>query len=104
MKASRSDPLQMLGLAARAGAVVPGSGRVVDAVRAGGVSLVVVAEDVTANGRDRVVPVLERAGVRWTERYTRAQLGRAVGRSPLAAVAVVDAGFGDRLVELLGEV
>ncbi len=93
----------MLGLAARAGAVVPGSGRVVSAVRSGGVAYVVVAEDLTATGRDKVVPVLERAGVRWTERFTRAQLGRAVGRSPLAAVAVMDAGFGDRLATLLGE-
>ena len=101
--AQRGPALQLLGLATRAGAVVPGTGRVVDAIRAGAARYVVVAEDLTATGRDKVVPLLEREGVRWTERFTRAELGSAVGRSPLAAVAVVDAGFGDRLAELLGD-
>ncbi len=101
---SRGEPaLQLLGLAARAGAVAAGTGRVVDVVRAGGAAYVVVAADLTATGRDKIIPLLEREGVRWTERFTRAELGRAVGKSPLAAVAVADAGFGDGLAALLGD-
>lgn len=93
--------LQLLGLAARAGAVVPGTGRVADAVRAGRVAFALVASDLTATGRAKLVPVLEREDVPYRVAFTRAELGRAVGRSPLAAVGVVDPGFGDRLAALL---
>ncbi|MFO7892970.1 MAG: L7Ae/L30e/S12e/Gadd45 family ribosomal protein [Longimicrobiales bacterium] len=100
----REEPgLQLLGLAARAGAVAPGTARVVAGIRAGEVAFAVVAEDLTATGRAKLVPLLEREGVRHAVRFTRAQLGRAVGKSPLAAVGVADAGFGDRLAALLGD-
>lgn len=81
---------------------MPGTERVVTAVRAGAARFVVVAADLTPTGRDKLVPLLEREGVAYVERFTRNRLGGAVGRSPLAAVAVVDAGFGDRLAALLG--
>ena len=100
---SPGEPLQLLGLATRAGAIVPGTANVVRAARAGELSFAVVAEDLTATGRDKLVPVLDREGVRYVARYARAELGRAVGKSPLAAVGVVDAGFGDRLAALLGD-
>lgn len=93
--------LQLLGLAARAGSVVPGTRQVVDGTRAGRVAFVLVASDLTATGRAKLVPVLEREGVPHAVQYTRAELGRAVGRSPLAAVGIVDPGFGDRLATLL---
>lgn len=95
--------LQLLGLAARAGSVVPGTGQVVDGTRAGRVAFVVVASDLTSTGLAKLVPVLEREGVRHVVRYTRAELGRAVGKSPLAAVGIADPGFGDRLAALLEE-
>ena len=98
------DPvLQLLGLAARAGAVVPGTGQVVDAVRGGRAAFALVADDLTETGRSKLVPLLEREGVPYRVRHSRAQLGQAVGRSPLAAVAVVDAGFGERLSTLLAD-
>lgn len=64
-------------------------------------SLVLVARDLTATGRDKLIPMLESRGVPHAVRYTRAELGLAVGRSPLAAVAVIDAGFATRLRALL---
>lgn len=103
MTASGDPALQLLGLAARAGAVVPGTGRVVAGVRAGEVVFAVVADDLTATGRAKLIPLLEREGVEYAVRFTRAQLGRAVGKSALAAVGVADAGFGDRLAALLGD-
>lgn len=72
-----------------------------EAVRAGEARLVLIAEDLTATGFDKVVPVVESRGVPHVIRYTRAELGGAVGRSPLAAVAVTDRGFADRLKALL---
>lgn len=92
--------LQLLGLAARAGAALPGTGRVVDGVRAGQVKFALVAADLTDTGRAKLVPVLEREAVPYRVQFSREQLGRAVGKSPLAAVGVVDAGFGERLEAL----
>lgn len=70
-------------------------------MRAGEARLVLVAADLTETGRDKLVPMMESRGVPHVVRYTRAELGVAVGRSPLAAVAVTDRGFADRLKALL---
>ena len=80
---------------------MPGTERVREAVRAGEARLVLVASDLTETGRDKLVPALEGRGVPHAVRYTRAELGGAVGRGPLAAVAVTDRGFADRLKALL---
>lgn len=93
--------MQLLGLAARAGAVVPGTERVRETVRAGRVRFALVAEDLTDTGRDKLVPLLEGRNVPYVVRYDRTDLGRAVGRSPLAVVGVVDSGFAERLNALL---
>ena len=101
MTGSGDSALQLLGLAARAGALAPGTSQVVEAARAGRLAFALVATDLTATGRAKLLPVLERTGVRHVVQYTRAELGRAVGRSPLAAVGVADPGFGDRLAALV---
>ncbi len=73
------------------------------AVHRGQVQFAVVAADLSANGRDRVVPLLERAGVAFVERYTRVALGEAVGRGPIGAAGVVDEGLARRVREELAE-
>lgn len=81
--------------------MVPGTERVREAVRAGRVHYALVAADLTATGRDKLVPLLEGREVSYSVGYTRADLGRAVGRAPLAAVALTDEGFARRLEALL---
>lgn len=93
--------LGLLGMAARAGAIVPGTERVREAVRGGGVRLVLVATDASGNSREKLLPLLEARGVSHVIQYDRNELGAAVGRSPLSAVAVVEATFADRLRALL---
>jgi ribosomal protein L7Ae-like RNA K-turn-binding protein len=93
--------LRLLGLAARAGRVVPGTERVREAVRAGGVQFVVVAADASAGAMDKLLPLLERRGVAHAVDFDRAALGGAVGRAPLSAVGVSDASLARRLRELL---
>ena len=100
-KTSPDAALGLLGLATRAGATVPGTERVRAAVRAGEARLVLIATDLTETGLDKLVPVAEGRSVPYAVRYTRAELGGAVGRSPLAAVAVTDRGFAERLKALL---
>lgn len=93
----------MLGLAARAGALAPGTPAVRQANREGRVRFAIVASDLTATGRDKLVPSLEGRGVPYAVRYTKTELGVAVGRAPLAAVGIVEAGFADRLRTLLAD-
>ncbi len=95
--------LRLLGLAARAGAILPGTERVREAARTGDARLVIVAGDASGNTRDKLIPLLEARGVPHALAYDRARLGDAVGRGPLGAVAVVDASFAARLGELRGE-
>ncbi len=95
--------LRLLGLAARAGAVLPGTERVREAARAGDVRLVVVAGDASGNTRDKLIPLLEARGVPYALACDRARLGEAVGKAPLGAVAVLDTSFATRLRELLAQ-
>ena len=95
--------LQLIGLAARAGAIAWGTERVRDATRKGRVRFAVVAADLTDTGRDKLIPLLEGRGVDFAVRYTRAELGSAVGRGPLAAIGVTHSGFAERLEALLRE-
>jgi ribosomal protein L7Ae-like RNA K-turn-binding protein len=99
--AARDRALGMLGMAARAGAILPGTERVREAVRGDGARLVIVAADASANSRDKLLPLLAARGVSHVIRYSRNELGAAVGRGPLSAVAVVERELADRLVMLL---
>jgi ribosomal protein L7Ae-like RNA K-turn-binding protein len=72
-----------------------------DGVRSGRVHLALVASDLTETGRDKLVPLLEARDVPYRMGYGKDALGRAVGKSLLAAVGVVDSGFAERLLALL---
>ena len=65
------------------------------------VRFALVAADLTETGRDKLVPLLDGREVPYVVRFDRNTLGRAVGKSPLAAVGVVDSGFAERLKALL---
>ena len=93
--------LRLLGLAARAGAIFPGTERVREAVRAGEARFVIVAGDASDNTRAKLIPLLQARGVAHALAYDRTRLGAAIGRAPMGAVAVSDASFAGRLRELL---
>lgn len=93
--------LGLLGMAARAGAIVTGTDRVRTAVRGGGLKLVLLATDASDNSREKLLPLLVARGVSHVIRYDRNELGAAVGRGPLSAVGLVDHALADRLQVLL---
>lgn len=98
-----SDPaLRLLGLAARAGGVVPGTERVREAARGGHLHLALVAVDASANAQDKLLPLLEARRVPHLIVFTRAELGGAVGRGPLSAVGLTEASLAKRVRELIG--
>ncbi|HEU5210243.1 MAG TPA: ribosomal L7Ae/L30e/S12e/Gadd45 family protein [Longimicrobiales bacterium] len=93
--------LRLLGLAARAGAVLSGTERVREAARAGALHFVLVADDISANTRDKLIPLLTSRSVPHREVATRAVLGGAVGRPPASALGITDAGLARKLEQLL---
>ena len=105
MKESRrkAEPvLRLLGLAARAGSIVPGTDRVRIALRREELQLVLVAGDASANAQDKLLPLLEARRVPYRVVFTRAEIGMAVGRSPLSAIGLIDASLAQRVSELIG--
>lgn len=95
-----AELLRLLGLAARAGAIVPGSERVREAAHAGELRFAVVAADASGHRRDRLVPLLNGLGVPHVVAFDRVRIGHAVGRAPLGAVGIKEVTFADRLAVL----
>ena len=93
--------LGLLGVAARAGAVITGTDRVREAARGDGLRFVLLATDASENSREKLVPLLVARGISHETRYDRNELGAAVGRGPLSAVGVLDRALADRLQVLL---
>ena len=95
-RAERPD-LRLLGLAARAGALVYGTDLVRRAVRAGRIRLAIVASDISENTGEKLRPLLESRGVAVVDGPDRGALGALVGRGPLSVVGVTDAQLAQRI-------
>ena len=93
--------LGLLGMATRAGAVVPGTERVREAARSGTLQLAIIAADASGNSRGKLLPLLAARGISHVIRFDRIELGAAVGRAPLSAVGVLDPALAERLATLL---
>jgi len=95
--------LQMLGLAARAGAVVPGTERVREAARSGTLHFALVASDLSDNSRDKLLPLLDARQIPYAVVSDRDALGGAVGRAPLSALGITEKKLAERVQQLLQE-
>jgi ribosomal protein L7Ae-like RNA K-turn-binding protein len=98
-----AETLRLLGLARRAGALAPGTQRAREALRAGTAKLVLLAGDASELQRRKVEGIAEKRGVPRVALADRVALGAAVGKPPLSAVVVTDAGFAERLLQGLGK-
>lgn len=93
----------MLGLAARAGAVLPGTDRVRVAARGDGLHFVFVASDASDNALDKIVPLLKSREVPYAVVFDRDALGGAVGRAGISALGITDRKLASRVRELVTE-
>ena len=93
--------LGLLGLAARAGAVISGTDAVRTEVREGRVRWVLLASDVAPGQRAKLEPLLQARGVRFHTAFSRDELARAIGRASASAVGIMDDGFARRAEELI---
>jgi ribosomal protein L7Ae-like RNA K-turn-binding protein len=97
-----SEALALLGLARRAGAVVAGTEAVREALRKGSARLVILAEDMSGTQQEKVLPLVRARGVPWETLGSMQEVGDALGRGPLAAVAVTAEGFAGEIRKRLG--
>ena len=95
--------LRLLGLATRAGAVLPGTERVREAARAGELQFALLAADASDNSRQKLVPLLDARRIPYAIAYDRDALGAAVGRSPLSAIGITEIKLATRVREMLQE-
>lgn len=95
--------LNLLGLAARAGSVLPGTERVREAARHGKLVFAILAADASDNSRGKLVPLLEARRIPFLIEFERVRLGAAIGKAPLSAIGVVDPVLARRLRELLAD-
>ncbi len=97
-EAERPD-LRLLGLAARAGALIYGTDLVRRAVRAGRVRLAIVASDISDNTRDKLRLLLASEDIAVIEGPDRGELGGLVGKGPLSVIGMEEGSFADRLLK-----
>lgn len=99
MSATRAKNL--LGLAQRGGRLVSGDAAVHDALRRRRAALLIIAADAGPATQRTFRQLSERRSVPCLVAYNKAELGRVLGRSPRAVVAVTDPGLAKGLMELL---
>ncbi|HUE96985.1 MAG TPA: ribosomal L7Ae/L30e/S12e/Gadd45 family protein [Longimicrobiaceae bacterium] len=93
--------LDVLGLSARAGALVSGTGAVRAAAREAKVHHVVLAADAAEGQRRKLIPLLDARRIPYSIGFTRAELGAATGRPPVSAVGIDNPKLAGRARELL---
>ena len=92
---------QMLGLATKAGKTKSGSFLAEDCVRKRKAKLVLIAGDAEGNTRKCLEDKCRSYQVPVVYYGTKAELGHAMGQGIRSCVAVTDAGFADRIGELV---
>ena len=92
--------LDLLGLAARARALVHGTDATRQAVRDGKAAAVLLAADTSPTQSQKLVPLLEARGTPFAVCLTREGLGAALGRASVSAVGITQDSFARRALEL----
>ncbi|GIN18909.1 MAG TPA: hypothetical protein DEO65_11425 [Bacillus bacterium] len=92
--------MSLLGLANRARKVVSGEEPVIKEVRSGGAMLVILAKDASKNTSKKVQDKCMYYDVPVVFAETREMLGQAIGKDARVVVAIVEAGFAEKLATL----
>jgi len=96
------NPMALLGMARRAGALAYGTGSARRALKEGRARLILFAQDASETQREKVMKLLRHGRTPRATLGTREALGAAVGSAPVSAVAVTDREFAKELMARLG--
>ena len=91
----------MLGLAMRAGMVCSGEFSVLEAVKKRKAFLLLIATDTSENSRKRLEDKASYRHIPCFRAGSKEELGRAIGQSERSAAAVLDAGFANKIRQML---
>ncbi len=95
--------LQLLGLATRARMVVTGEDLVIREVQNGKARLVIVSNDASENTMKKITDKSTFFNVEKHVFGSREELGHAIGKESRVLLAIMNAGFANKLSELLNE-
>ena len=95
--------LDLIGLSARAGALISGTQAVRTAVREGGVCQVILAADAAEAQRGKLIPLLDARRIPYYTGFSREELGAALGRAPVSAIGLLNPQLGERVRVLTSE-
>ena len=97
----KNETLALLGLARKAGRLVIGAEESRRAIREGIARVVVLADDASSGHRGKVEAVARARGVPVVGIGSRGELGQALGKGLVTAVAVTDKGLSSKLLDLV---
>ncbi|MCG6956543.1 MAG: ribosomal L7Ae/L30e/S12e/Gadd45 family protein [Gemmatimonadetes bacterium] len=98
----KADAFRLLGLARRAGAVVPGIDGARRTLQEGKARLILMADDASGVQLDKIRRLLDNRSIPQARLGDRATLGAAIGTGPVSAIAVTVATFAQELQRRLG--
>ncbi|WP_449619419.1 YlxQ family RNA-binding protein [Robertmurraya sp. Marseille-Q9965] len=93
--------MSLLGLANRARKIISGEELVVKEIRSGKAKLVLLSADASANTTKKVTDKCKSYSVPVRMVESRDSLGQSIGKEARVVVAVLDAGFANKLKQLL---
>jgi ribosomal protein L7Ae-like RNA K-turn-binding protein len=96
--------LQSLGMARRARRAATGTDAAIAAIASGQAACVLLATDAGDNVTKKIRDKCEFYRTSCLRIYTKEEMGRAVGRSVMAVIAVTDPGFAKPFKTLAGEI
>ena len=95
--------LVMIGLAKRAGKIVTGAEICEAAVKKGKSKLIIIAGDISENGRKAIPATCRYYKVKYIEYADKSQLGNFTGSAERAVVSVNDKGFAETILKKYAE-
>jgi|AP95_1055475.scaffolds.fasta_scaffold92312_2 ribosomal protein L7Ae-like RNA K-turn-binding protein len=101
-RTGRPDAFRILGLARRAGAVAPGTDATRRSIRQGEARLILMAGDASSVQLDKIRRTMQDRSIPQAILGDRSTLGAAIGKAPVAAVAVTDESFAGLLLRSIG--
>ncbi|MBR2750982.1 MAG: ribosomal L7Ae/L30e/S12e/Gadd45 family protein [Clostridiales bacterium] len=95
--------LSSIGLAYRASLLTSGSDAVEQALHAGAVELLILAEDGSDRQKEKLTRIASEEETKVRVIGSNQELGRAIGRDSRIAIAILDAGFAEKLMKMIDE-
>ena len=91
--------LGTIGIATKARKVVSGEFMTENAVKSGTAELVIIAEDASDNTKKKFMNMCEFYGVPLIVKWNKDDMGRAMGKTFRASLAVTDSGFAQAIMK-----